>query len=320
MLEAVGLTDEQQAVYLALLETSPATAAQLRDRCPGARVRPAIAGLETAGLVSRLTGQPARYQPAPPDMALEVLVRAREQELQQVRLETARLAERFRAGRGSARPEEVVEVLTGREATLQRWEQLQRSAQREVRSFDRPPYASTVMVNSAEEEVLAVGMTYRAVYTREGLQLPGRLAAMRRLVMAGEQARVTEDLPVKMFLADDVIGLISLERPSLPNSADSALVIHSSSLLDTLSALFEAVWATAVPVRFGDQAVTGDQAAGDRRMLLGLLAAGLTDEAIAHQLNWHPRTVQRHVRRLMTELGAQTRFQLGLQATRRGWL
>ena len=97
-------------------------------------------------------------------------------------------------------------------------------------------------------------------------------------------------------------------------------MIHSSSLLDTLSALFEAVWATAVPVRFGDQAVGGDQAAGDRRMLLGLLAAGLTDEAIADQLDWHPRTVQRHVRRLMTELGAQTRFQLGLQATRRGWL
>ena len=218
MLDAVGLSAEQQAVYLALLETSPATAAQLRDRCPDARVRPAIAALETAGLVSRLTGQPARYQPAPPDMALEVLVRAREQELQQVRLETAKLAERFRAGRGSARPEEVVEVLSGREATLQRWEQLQRSAQHQVRSFDRPPYASTVLVNNAEEDVLCAGVTYRAVYTSDGLELPGRLAAMQRLVMAGEQARVTEDLPVKMFLADDAIGLISLQRPACPTA------------------------------------------------------------------------------------------------------
>jgi sugar-specific transcriptional regulator TrmB len=98
MLDAVGLSAEQQAVYLALLETSPATAAQLRDRVPGARIRPAIAALEASGLISRLTGQPARYQPAPPDMALEVLVRAREQQLQQVRLETARLG---RAGQFS---------------------------------------------------------------------------------------------------------------------------------------------------------------------------------------------------------------------------
>jgi DNA-binding NarL/FixJ family response regulator len=115
------------------------------------------------------------------------------------------------------------------------------------------------------------------------------------------------------------------------DSADSALVIHSSSLLDTLSALFESVWANAVPVRFGDTvppepgeaAGNGHRSgngADERRTLLGLLAAGLTDEAIGRQLGWHPRTVQRHVHRLMTELGAQTRFQAGLQAAHRGWL
>jgi DNA-binding CsgD family transcriptional regulator len=331
MLDAVGLSAEQQAVYLALLETSPATAGQLRDRVPGARIRPAIAALETAGLVSRLTGQPARYQPAPPDMALEVLVRAREQQLQQVRLEVARLAERFRAGHGLTRPEEVVEVVTTRDATLQRWEQLQRSARHEVRSFDRPPYASDILVNDAEMAGLQAGKTFRAVYARAGLDLPGRLAAMRRYVAAGEQARVTADLPVKMFLADNALGLIPLERPDRADSADSALVIHSSSLLDTLSALFEKVWATAVPLRFGPGEdprpaaldripADGDPGEPSQRTLLGLLAAGLTDEAIGRQLDWHPRTVQRHVRDLMTELGAQTRFQAGLQAARRGWL
>jgi DNA-binding CsgD family transcriptional regulator len=249
-----------------------------------------------------------------------VLVRAREQQLQQVRVETARLAERFRAGRNSSSPEEIVEVVTTRDATLQRWEQLQRSARREVRSFDRPPYATNVLVNDAERDGLAAGVSFRAVYAREGLELPGRLEAMQRLVAAGEQARVTADLPVKMFLADDVMGLIPLERPDRADSADSALVIHSSSLLDTLSALFEAIWATAVPIRFGDEDTGAAGAEDDQRMLLGLLAVGLTDEAIGRQLGWHPRTVQRHVRRLMTELGAQTRFQAGLQAARRGWL
>ncbi|HEX4061052.1 MAG TPA: helix-turn-helix domain-containing protein [Streptosporangiaceae bacterium] len=320
MLDAVGLTAEQQAVYLALLDTSPATPAQLRDRVPGARVRPAIAALESAGLISRLTGQPVRYQPAPPDMALEVLVRAHEQELQRVRVEMARLTERFRAGHGSTRPEEVVEVVTTRDATLQRWEQLQRSARHEVRSFDRPPYASDILVNEAERDGLAAGVAFRAVYAQAGLELPGRLRAMQRLIQDGEQARVTFDLPVKMFLADNAIGLIPLERPDRADSADSALVIHSSSLLDTLSALFELVWAAAVPVTFGVDDRRAEPDDDERRTLLGLLAAGLTDEAIGRQLGWHPRTVQRHVRRLMTELGAQTRFQAGLQAAHRGWL
>ena len=79
--------------------------------------------------------------------------------------------------------------------------------------------------------------------------------------------------------------------------------------------VFKKAWATG-----DDEAEAVGDDGDQRRMLLGLLAAGLTDEAIGRQLGWHPRTVQRHVRRLMTELGAQTRFQAGLQAARRGWL
>lgn len=46
----------------------------------------------------------------------------------------------------------------------------------------------------------------------------------------------------------------------------------------------------------------------------------LADDAIGRHMGWHPRTAQRHVRELKTELGTQTRFQAGIQAARRGWL
>uniref|UniRef100_UPI0036F3FE66 helix-turn-helix domain-containing protein n=1 Tax=Fodinicola feengrottensis TaxID=435914 RepID=UPI0036F3FE66 len=95
---------------------------------------------------------------------------------------------------------------------------------------------------------------------------------------------------------------------------------------DTLIALFEAIWGTAVPVRFDEPSAgqpaqaTGQPRTVSDRQLLSLLAAGLTDEAIGRHLGWHPRTVQRHLRDIMADLGAQTRFQAGLQAGRRGWL
>jgi sugar-specific transcriptional regulator TrmB len=125
-----------------------------------------MSALEAVGLVSRVTGQLVRYQPAPPGIALEGLVRAREQELQHVRLLTARLSERYTADRGTARPEEIVEVVATREATLQRWEQLQRSVRREVRAFDRPPYAASNLANHPEEDLLAAGISVRCVYAR----------------------------------------------------------------------------------------------------------------------------------------------------------
>lgn len=317
MLETLGLTHRQQDVYLALLDNGASTSVELRDRVPGAGVPQALSALEALGLISRLPGRPVRYQPTRPDMAMEVLVRAREQELQQVRVLATSLLERFRSGQGTANPSEIVEVVTTREATVQRLAQLQRSARYTVSAFDRPPYVVGGGGNTIEEELLATGVRYRCVYDRAGIDLPGRMSAIRSLVEQGEQARVAVGVPVKMFLADDTLGLISLDRPA---SSDSALVIHASSLLDTLIALFDAVWADAVPMRFDAAGPAETPRRATMRTLLGLLAAGLTDEAIARQMGWHPRTAQRHVRELMAELGAQTRFQAGLQAARRGWL
>ncbi|MEH1126371.1 helix-turn-helix domain-containing protein [Micromonospora sp. CPCC 206061] len=53
--------------------------------------------------------------------------------------------------------------------------------------------------------------------------------------------------------------------------------------------------------------------------LLGLLAAGLTDEAIARTLGVSLRTIQRRIHDLLLELGVTTRFQAGLAARERGW-
>jgi len=92
----------------------------------------------------------------------------------------------------------VIEVLTTREETIRRWEQLQRSARVQVRSFDRPPYIDAA-VNPIEPELLAAGVVYRAVYHPAGFAIPGHWAAVQELVAAGEQARVTASVPVGCY-------------------------------------------------------------------------------------------------------------------------
>ena len=322
MLDGLGLESDQEAVYTALVSVPSATLEEIAQRCPGVPARAVIAELERAGLVSPLADSPGSglaYAAAPPDVALELLVRSRQQELARARLSVAELAARYRQARVSAGPHEVVEVVTTREATALRWEQLQRSARQQVRSFDRPPYISPSPLNNPVElEMLAAGVAYRAVYHPAGLALPGRPAAMRTMIAAGEQARVTQSVPVKMFIADDQMGLIPLE---VGGSAEAGLVIRASSMLDTLIALFELVWERAIPVHSGgDLPATGTGPSQEEADLLALLAAGLTDAAIARHLGTHPRTVQRRVRELLDRLDAGTRFQAGLQAVRRGWL
>jgi DNA-binding CsgD family transcriptional regulator len=322
VLDGLGLSSDQEAVYVALVDVSSATLEEISQGCPGVPAGPVIADLERAGLVSRLADSPGSgvaYAAAPPDVALELLVRARQQELARARLSVAQLAARYRQSRVSAGPHEVIEVVTTREATELRWEQLQRSAREQVRSFDRPPYvSSTLNTNPVEQELLAAGVAYRSVYHPAGLAIPGRPAGLRTMIAAGEQARVTENVPVKLFIADDQMGLIPLE---VGGSAEATLIIRASSMLDTLIALFELVWERAIPIHSGgDIPSPGTGPGQEEAALLGLLAVGLTDAAIARHLGTHPRTVQRRVRELLDRLDAGTRFQAGLQAVRRGWL
>jgi DNA-binding CsgD family transcriptional regulator len=322
VLDGLGLMGDQEAVYVALVDVSSATLDELAARFPDVAVGQALTDLERAGLVSRLAGSPGAdvaYAAAPPDVALELLARAREQELARARLSVAQLSARYRQARVSAQPQEAIEVVTTREGTARRWEQLQRSAREQVRCFDRPPYLSPPRpANPVEEEMLAAGVAYRAVYHPAGFAEPGRAAALRTMIAAGEQARVTQSVPVKLFIADDQLGLIPLD---VGGSAEATLVIRASSMLDTLIALFELVWERAIPVHAdGELLSSGAGPRDDEAALLGLLAAGLTDAAIARHLGTHQRTVQRRVRELLGRLDAGTRFQAGLQAVRRGWL
>ena len=174
-----------------------------------------------------------------------------------------------------------------------------------MRFFSRPPYFSNTPEDDAEQaRRMAEGITFRVVYHTDAITAPGQLAAIRRNIARGERARVTAALPMEMMIADDAQALIPLD----PASLDAAYLIHSSSLLTALVALFETSWAHAMPVYLAIS--DGDEeTAADRDALLSLLAGGLTDKEILRHLGWSPRTLQRRVRSLYAQLGASTRFQ-----------
>jgi predicted transcriptional regulator/DNA-binding CsgD family transcriptional regulator len=316
MLAAVGVGGFDEEVYRELLTRADATPAALAEGLGSAeaRVAAALVRLRSLGLVNRMSGRRLRYTAVDPEAAVEALVRHRAGELEQVRDSVVALSSRYHAVRRQQGSGGTIELIDG-PLEIGRWfARLQHQVRDEMLVLDRPPYALAA-ANPVEPVVLAKGVRWRAIYAPESLEVPGALEEVEELVSRGERGRVLPGLPIKLAIADRRVALLALD---LDIQRAQAAVIRESTLLTALLELFEAYWQRAVPI--GIASTPADDGPDDDRRLAQLLAAGLTDSAIARQLGLSTRTMRRRMRQLHDELSAANRFQAGVQAGRRGWL
>lgn len=321
MLEVLGLDQPAEGVYLALVDSPALSVDELagRTRIAPDTLEGALVRLEDRGLISRVPGRPARYTVLPPEHAVEVLLLARERDIQRVRALAQRLSERHHQARAGRDSTSLIEVITGPDGVARCGQQLFRRAEREIRGIDAPPYAQAGDGSPVNSSLNIVGRQVRSrfIHARDALTVPGAVERIERDIAAGEEVRFLPKAPMKMVLVDDQAGLIPLV--TTPRVLDSCILVNPSSLLDALITLFETLWQQAQPFTADDRGVVGEFVSEEEQRIIVLLGMGLPDEAIARQLGIGHRTVQRRVQALLVRLGAASRFQAGVLAAQRGW-
>lgn len=324
-LGVLGIDEREESIYRWLLPHPGTTAHELCRHLPFslAEGRRLLDRLESKGLATHSPERPRRYFPAPPDIAIDALAQHRESEIRRARAVAADL--RKEMTHTAAHPEQIIEMVTNRNAERQIFEQLQRAAQKEIVSLVRPPILISRLDVPYEEDQLTQrqaqrrGVRYRGIVDAEFLAVPGAVARVLGDIESGEEIRVFPRLPFKLGMADHKIALIplSLEQPHAPS-----LVVRSSALLDALYALFEILWERAVPLSTVDSDSLPESLEFRRPLpreaaeLISLMAAGLQDKAMAYELRISSSTLTRRINELMRALGVRTRFQLGWVAAR----
>ncbi|NRQ31689.1 helix-turn-helix transcriptional regulator [Nonomuraea sp. NN258] len=138
------------------------------------------------------------------------------------------------------------------------------------------------------------------------VQAQGEPADLR---VPASRVRLLASAPVSMLLGAAEVAVVGV--------ADAGAVVVTDELhLSSLDLLFDLLWTVAAPARQTHAAGLTHRGA----TILGLLAEGLTDAAIAARLNLGERTVRREVNTLMKLSRAASRFQLALCAQQLGWL
>lgn len=323
----LGLTDAHERVF-EVLATAPRRRPEDIAAAVGITVDEAGLALQRLlrmGLAVADAGGDGSYSAPPVELAVDALVRAQQENLDRAQTFARDLAQRAARTTEVHAPQEIVSVVVGREAMGSLAQQVQRSARDEVLSFDRPPYYAPDSdsgrgIDREQVARMQAGVRYRTVFDEALLDDPAIVSRIRRDAAGGEDGRILENLPLKLLVVDRTLALLPLIGGSDADTDEPAcLLIRPSVLVDSLVALFEAIWRVAAPLRLD---VSGDdltQEERELRQVVGLMAAGLGDARIAHMLGISERTVRRKVAAALERLGAQSRFQAGVRAREIGW-
>jgi DNA-binding CsgD family transcriptional regulator len=277
-----------------------------------------------AGVVS-IGGAGARksVRAVPPTIALRRLLDREHRKLTRLQNQLAETWERFtalvppRGASDGARLGEDIDVIHDYAEMARLASGLYRSPRRLLRGT----FNGHAVNGSTPEGVLlppadsiAAGVEFRMIYDVKHVTSSWGSTSVRRSVAAGEHAKVRQTMPVKMMHVDDTTALVTID----PSGAAGERMCSAPALLQLLAGWFDLLWhdpgSTVI-----DAPDTADLTAAQRKVLL-LLAAGLTDEAIAHHTGTAVRTVRRHVTAIRELLGVESRFAAGAAAAKRGWL
>lgn len=125
---------------------------------------------------------------------------------------------------------------------------------------------------------------------------------LRQLIGAGVEVRAMVQPPSWFYIDDGVMGGIPLTWGQ--GNPAGMVVLQPSPLLAMAAAFFEFLWQRATPIKM--------EAPDGWEPVMRLLEVGRSDKQIADALGLGARTVRRRIADAMDELGATTRFELGM--------
>jgi DNA-binding CsgD family transcriptional regulator len=313
-LQALGVSAAAEVLFLDLLQNPETTTEDLTARYGD--VDASLEELTGFGLVERTDGA---FVVHPPRRALDALAERHTKQAALARESAEQLSELWKVAAGKQDYLEVLPTYAAAQAVLN---SVQADAQEQVRAMTMGNLAAReLQIVDGLFDALGRGVRYEVIYGTHVLQDGSALHKVQACIDAGEVARVFPQVPLNITIVDDRWALVGARSEVRRGPDFVAMVVHDSPLLAGFARIFEALWRIAVPITSGTE--LNDVTAGpdlESKRLLTYLSAGLTDESIAREFGVSERTVARRIGRLQEALGAQTRFQLGVQASRQGWL
>jgi HTH-type transcriptional regulator, sugar sensing transcriptional regulator len=272
-IKKLGFSEYEARCYLALLERKSLNVGEV-SRLAGIPKPNAYESLEkllAKGLCVSIPGKMKQYAAADPwflkEKTLENLNNSIEIELENIEEKRKEILHRkklfqedienvtneldslFKGNQNDGVPFDYIEILREPLQIRHRVIQLANDAKKEILAFTKPPYSFVTKEQQEDQKNPQLDALRRRVKTRTIYELPQDeedqlklLEAASELIRLGEDARVIDELPIKLMIFDSKIALFALVDPIIGKPSVTSLVAEHQALAKSFKLLFESFW------------------------------------------------------------------------------
>jgi sugar-specific transcriptional regulator TrmB len=285
--EQLGLSPYEARILLAVMRLGSGNTAQLSaiSGVPRTSTYQILEELNRKGLAQRLAVDgPAVWGSPGREAIFDRMDAAEEERLREHRNRTTQLrelvAETFPDDSTGAGP--YVHIIQGARHVSRLYDRLVAEAREELLVFNRPPYSQGAdRVNPTVIEALQGGLRSRVLYEREQWNDPSSdrfREAMGSYHQAGVEARLVDELPLKLAVVDRKVALLAMADPVLPEIGfPTTLLVEHPGYASLQADAFEQRWSTGTPVEppsANVDASNGSRRAREQRWLAPLPKSG----------------------------------------------
>lgn len=252
-LSILGLNTYEARAYTALLKRRHLSASELSNLgdIPSGRIYNILNSLVQKGFCEIVLGPVRKYEAVKPEVAVGHYLekeKARLAEHQQQTVDVvACLEEKFAKRGDSASPIEFIRVLTAKSSQIDKFNELVKSARKDLRAFCKRPYViphstdNLGKVTMPVDDAIAGGIRTRGIWEIEEDNFEDFIAWVSHFEREGEEVRVIDHLPMKLLIVDDNAVMFTLQN-SVARNESTSMVVHHSDITQALITLHEMLW------------------------------------------------------------------------------
>ena len=247
----LGLSMREAKVYTTLFRKRDFTASEIQQlvSIPRTKVYEVLHQLISKGMCTeKKIGHYKKYEAMKPESVFNKLLKdlAAKENIANMALKI--LSPIYEKRENKDNPLEYIEVLKDKKQIHKRWISIQSEVKQEIIAFTKGPYTASFNENINKEiDALKRKVNIKSIYEYKDVIKEELVKVISFWVSAGEEARIVEELPMKMVIFDEKITFLALNDPVSLKPSITTMIINHPGFAKAQKYVFESIWEKAMP-------------------------------------------------------------------------